>query len=162
MVVNEKHPDTYQALKKNMREYPNVAVHQRDAYELLPAIVPPFEKRGLVLIDPAFEDPNEMAHVNECLSKCAKRWPQGMYLIWLPIVGRKHYDSRDLTHCGFEKFLTVEFYVRSKSSDVEGLIGCSLLFINPPWQIETTLTPLLTYLWEVLHIDPDSTWSIQI
>ncbi len=162
IILNEKHPESYLALKKNVQGYTNVAVHERDAYEFLPALLPPKEKRGLVLIDPAFEDKQEMQHLIACLTQCMRRWPQGLYLIWLPIVGRNDYKVRDLTHIGFEKYLTIEFYIKTPSVDAPGLIGCSLLLINPPWQIETQLHPLLDYLWQVLHKDQASTWSIKV
>lgn len=161
IILNEKHPATYQLLKQNLKAYPNVAIHQRDAYEFLPAVVPPSNKRGLVLIDPAFEDELEMEHVNQCLQKCFLRWPQGMYLIWLPIVGRSYYSASDLQHTGFKKYLNIEFCVNTPLQ-TQGLIGCSLLLINPPWQIETVLKPLLAYLWQRLHQDPSSQWRLSL
>jgi 23S rRNA (adenine2030-N6)-methyltransferase len=161
MILNEKHASTYQHLKECFRGYSHVAIHQRDAYEFLPAVIPPPEKRGLVLIDPAFEDEHEMQYLINCLNKCFQRWPTGMYLIWIPMVGRSYYTANDLMHAGFKKYLTIEFCVNSPKN-AAGLIGCSLLLINPPWQIETQLNPVLEYLWQVLHIDADSTWSLKI
>lgn len=158
-ILNEMHAETYQLLKQKMHAYHNVTIHQRNAYELLPAIVPPLARRGLVLMDPAFEDTNEMQLIKDCLQKCIKRWPQGMYCIWLPIVGRRYYTARDLMHVGFESSLTIEFYVKDIKT-TPGLAGCTLLIINPPWQIEEILNPILKYLWEVLHIDPQSRWKI--
>lgn len=160
IILNEKHEQTYQHLKQNLKAYKNVAIHERDAYEFLPAVIPPKTSRGLVFIDPAFEDKLEIEHLQKCLLKCHARWPQGMYLIWLPIVGRSFYTSSDLQHAGFTQHLTIEFSVNTVSSDTPGLIGSSFLIINPPWQIEATLTPLLQYLWDVLHIDPKSTWKM--
>ncbi|MGA2655177.1 MAG: 23S rRNA (adenine(2030)-N(6))-methyltransferase RlmJ [Gammaproteobacteria bacterium] len=160
IILNEKHPQTYQQLKQNFKSAKNIAIHARDAYELLPALLPPKTARGLAFIDPAFEDKLEMDHLAKCLQKCHQRWPQGIYLIWLPIVGRTFYTPNDLQHAGFSEYLTIEFTVKSELSETPGLIGSSLLLINPPWQIETTLKPLLAYLWEVLHIDASSGWRI--
>lgn len=160
IILNEKHPQTYQQLKQHFKSYKNVAIHERDAYEFLPAILPPKTQRGLVFIDPAFEDKLEMDHLAKCLQKCHQRWPQGIYLIWLPIVGRSFYTANDLQHAGFSEYLTLEFSVKSQSDDAQGLIGSSFLIINPPWQIEESLKPLLAYLWDVLHIDANSGWDM--
>lgn len=160
VILNEKHAATFLQLKENFKGARNVSIHQRDAYEFLPAILPPTNGRGLVLIDPAFEDEQEMEYLRECLQKCFMRWPQGMYLIWLPIVGRSDYHTRDLQYTGFKDYLTIEFNVNRPSSETQGLIGCSLLLINPPWQIETVLEPLLAHLWEILHQDPQSQWRM--
>lgn len=157
LILNEKHPQTYQLLKQNIKR---AAVHQRDAYEFLPAILPPKTNRGLVFIDPAFEDELEMQHLAQCLAKCYERWPQGMYLIWLPVVGRTYYSTSDLQHDGFKNYLSIEFNVDVPSESAQGLIGNSLLLINPPWQIENALNPLLAHLWQVLHNHPQSQWRI--
>jgi 23S rRNA (adenine2030-N6)-methyltransferase len=159
IILNEKHNETYQALKQHLKPFKNIAIHQRDAYEFLPAVLPPKTVRGLVLIDPAFEDDLEMDHLAKCLQKCHTRWPQGMYLIWLPIVGRSFYSTRDLQHAGFQHYLSIEFNV---DTEAQGLIGSSLLIINPPWQIETELHPLLAYLWETLNLNKDSRWNMQL
>lgn len=161
VILNEKHPNTYQQLKNNLKAYKNIAIHQRDAYEFLTAMLPPKEQRGLVFIDPAFEDDAEMEYLQHSLEQCYKRWPQGLYLIWLPIVGRSFYTARDLQHSGFENYLTIEFCVNIPSSNAQGLIGSTLLLINPPWQIEKVLTPMLDYLWQVLHEDAKSRWSLR-
>ncbi len=160
MILNEKHPQTYQHLKQYFKS-DAIAIHQRDAYEFLPAVLPPPTSRGLVLIDPAFEDEHEMEHLRSALFKCVKRWPQGMYLIWLPIVGRSYYTADDLRHSGFKEYLQIEFCV-DLAENSPGLIGCSLLLINPPWQIEETLGPMLAHLWQVLHVDARSQWRMRL
>lgn len=162
IILNEKHHETYQQLKQHLKPYQNIAIHQRDAYEFLPAVLPPKTGRGLVLIDPAFEDDLEMDYLQSCLQKCYQRWPQGVYLIWLPIVGRSFYSANDLQHAGFSHYLTIEFCVNVASKNTPGLIGTTLLIINPPWQIEAALNPLLGYLWQALHINPASKWSLHL
>ncbi len=164
LILNEKHPETYQLLKQNLKGYKNIAIHQRDAYEFLPAILPPATQRGLVLIDPAFEDDLELEHLKQCLFKCQIRWPQGVYLIWLPIVGRSDYTHHGLEHTGFKNYLTIEFYVEAPSIEAQGLIGCSLVIINPPWQFEAVLKPLLSQLWSLLNktkVDSLVKWHIR-
>ena len=82
----ELHPEDAEILKDAFPRDNRLAVHARDAYEGLPALVPPKEKRGLVLIDPPYEEErDDYAPVVELLAKAHAKWPTGMYAIWFPI-----------------------------------------------------------------------------
>ena len=146
MVLNEYHPQVYQALKQYMGRDKSIAVHQRDAYEFLPAVVPPKEKRGLVLVDPPFEKPTEFQDINACLQKALTRWPTGVYLIWSPITGRTPANPTPLVLRSIRQpTLTLEFTVSTLIPQVSGLVGCRYWIINPPFQFESEARTLLTY-----------------
>jgi 23S rRNA (adenine2030-N6)-methyltransferase len=117
MILNEKHPDTATALKASFRYHEQVSIHERDAYELLPAILPLKEiKRALILIDPPFEKKTEMKDIITALEKSLPRFPQAMYLIWVPITDKKARfvipnDLRALLP--EDKHLFIEFWLKN-------------------------------------------------
>ena len=149
MILNERHPEVYVQLKAHCADQ---AIHQRDAYEFLPAVVPPTAKRGLVLIDPPFEKKTEISDMIAALEKSLNRWPQGVYFIWLPITGVHYRDYLTQLHqLPVEESLQIEFWVDELSNEERGLLGCAFYLINPPWQFKETVEPLLQELWNILR-----------
>jgi 23S rRNA (adenine2030-N6)-methyltransferase len=138
LLFNEKRRDVYSKLRKNYLDNPQIFCHQRDAYEFLPAMLPPKIKRALILIDPAYEEPYEDRQVSECVKLCLKKFAQGVFVIWYPIKSKiKTYHSltRWLTHNKID-FLTTEYCWSSLLSENMGIQGSGLLIINPPWKIQ--------------------------
>ena len=78
----------------NFHGKPSVAIHQRDAYEFLPAILPPPVARGLVLIDPPFEKIDESEKIGVMMQKSLKRWSNGIYMIWYPITLQRNWNPQ--------------------------------------------------------------------
>jgi len=125
-----------------------VGVHRRNGYELLPALVPPKERRGLVLIDPPFEAQGEEFDVIlHCLQKAYARWPTGVYALWYPIklketVTRFH---RKVAAAGIPKVLVAELCLHADDTALR-LNGCGMLLVNPPYRFERTLESILQSL----------------
>jgi 23S rRNA A2030 N6-methylase RlmJ len=85
----ELQPEEAEALRGNLRGWPGCAAHARDGYEALSALLPPAEKRGLVLIDPPYEAQlDEFTPIITALKGALARWPQGVYALWYPIKQR--------------------------------------------------------------------------
>ena len=164
MVLNEKHDETYEELKYFF--YPNrqVTVHQRDAYEFLPAILPPKDcRRALILIDPPYENTTEKTDLTVALAKCLKRFAHGMYAIWFPLTEKMpHLElSKDLKALlSTDKNLLLEFTIADPTSIEKGLIGCAMIIINPPWQFRETLQEVLPSLWKILSIRDQGNWRV--
>lgn len=147
-IINELHPEDFLELKRNFKNDEQVACHKRDAYEFLPAILPPILKRGLVLIDPPYEEKDEYEKIIDCLKKSLSRWPNGIYAIWFPIKTEStHIFYNQLLAITTAPILITELTI--KSTDELGLLGTGLVIINPPWQIEEKIEPLLSYLWKL-------------
>jgi 23S rRNA (adenine2030-N6)-methyltransferase len=161
MILNEFHAPTCQRLKQNFHHKSRIAIHQRDAYEFLPAIVPPPASRGVVLVDPPFENKEENLKINLALEKSLKRWAQGIYLIWYPIsVVRSWNSEAAVLHSPVNKYLIAELTIQAQKPHAKGLLGCRLLVINPPWTLAGTLKSLLPHLWEIWNIDRQGGWKV--
>ncbi len=140
-ILVELHPEDSAALRAQFRHDARIHVHHRDGYEALPAFVPPRERRGLVLIDPPYEERDELPALVATLQAAHKRWPSGQYAIWYPIkdqapIARFH---GALAGTGLRKLLIVELV----ATPARALRGSGLVLVNPPWRIEDTLAPLL-------------------
>jgi len=160
MILNEYHPAIYQRLKQNFAGKPRVAIHQRDAYEFLPAILPPAIPRGVVLIDPPFEHKEEDEKIRRVIEKCLKRWANGIYMIWFPITNVRSWNWQViLSQPGIKEYLVAELTIAAENAPGKGLLGCRLLIINPPWKLAETLSILLNYLWKIFNIDNQGSWS---
>ncbi len=149
MVLCELHPTDHPALREGFAGDRPVAVHRRDGYEALKAFLPPPERRGLVLIDPAYERPEEWERVAEGLVTAWRRWPTGILAAWLPLLGSRPEARlyRAVEAGGLRKVLRIELRVRPADSPV-GMNGAGLLVVNPPWQLDQQLTQWLPWLLE--------------
>ncbi len=154
LILNELHPDAHADLQQYFRRKPNIAIHQRNAYEFLPAMLPPKEKRGVVLIDPPFERQSEFQDIHRCLQQSLIRWPTGVYMIWSPITGNTPLNPGAMTLQGIEQpILQLDFMVSPIIPKLSGLVGCRHWFINPPFQFEANARALLQYLKPILKTD---------
>ncbi len=145
----EIEPAEAAALARELRGDRRFGVHCRDGFEALGALLPPAEKRGLVLIDPPYEDPAaELEHVAAALVETARRWPQGVLAAWYPIKlasvsARFH---RSLQAAGLERVLAAELCIHPDDSRAS-LNGSGLVIVNPPWQLDADLRSA----WPALH-----------
>lgn len=152
LIVTELNPHDHATLKEEFSGDAQVSIHLQDAYQGMKAFLPPREKRGLVLIDPAFELRDEYERLVQAIRSTWKRWPSGIYAIWYPIqsqslVTRLHEAIRK---SGIRKVLCAELNKRP-ADQRSGLNGSGMLIINPPWQLESTLETALAYLQRVLE-----------
>jgi 23S rRNA (adenine2030-N6)-methyltransferase len=144
----ELQPDEAAALRGVFRADPRVSVHERDGYEALKSLLPPKEKRGLVLIDPPFEaQDGEFRLIEAALKHAQTRWPTGVYAIWYPIKLRQQIAGfhRWLRNSGFPRVLVAELLVHPDNSALR-LNGTGMAIVNPPWKFERQLEELLPVL----------------
>ena len=156
LILCETQEDEAAALRVLFREDPRVHVHQRDGYAALNALLPPPEKRGLVLIDPPFEaQEGEFAAIEAALGQAHARWPNGVYAVWYPIKSLRTIAPfhRRLAAGPFEKILVAELLVQPDDSPLR-LNGCGMLIANPPWKIDATLAAMLPALCNALAQSP--------
>lgn len=120
------------------------AVHVRDGYEALGALLPPAERRGLVIIDPPYERPDEFAAALAGLRRGHARWPTGCYMLWYPIkgpvaAGKLH---AALLSGSIRRVLCVEL----RAGAAEPGDGSGLIVVNPPWQFDEAVRDALPAL----------------
>ncbi|HEY6433026.1 MAG TPA: 23S rRNA (adenine(2030)-N(6))-methyltransferase RlmJ [Acetobacteraceae bacterium] len=143
----ELHPEDHAALRRLFRDDPRVAVHCRDGWEALGGLLPPSERRGLVLVDPPYEEIDEFAQVAAGLRTGHRRFGAGIFAAWYPIKHRApvrafHNAMKD---SGIRDIVATELWLR-EPLDPARLNGCGMLVINPPYRFEDELTPVLTAL----------------
>jgi 23S rRNA (adenine2030-N6)-methyltransferase len=131
-----------------------VAVHLMDGYQSVKAFMPPKERRGLVLIDPPFEKEGEWKQILSTMEMGLKQFPSGVYAIWYPI---KEHNKVALLHRGLKELNCKEVLIAELCiypDDIpQGLPGCGLAIVNPPWKIAETLSPLVKWIWQRLSIN---------
>ncbi len=150
--------DEFIKLKKNFSGNKKITTLNCNGFELLKSKLPPLEKRGLILIDPAFEkDRNfndDYTQIITYLKEAKKRFQTGIYIIWHPIID-KIIDQENLTNfyqkiaiLGFDNILKLAFGIDvKKTPDSNNKMNkCGLLIINAPWQIESKLNSVLEKL----------------
>ena len=124
-----------------------------DGWTAIGAYVPPKERRGLVLIDPPFEERADFTRLCEVLAAAHRKWPTGIFLLWYPIKTREAPDAlaRRLQRLGIAKMLRSELLVGVPSTDA-GLIGSGLVVVNPPFALESDLRIALPALGRILAL----------
>ena len=147
-ILVEKHPDDSRMLRERFNSYANCKVLPVDGWEALPGLIPPKERRGLVLIDPPYEEPGEFAAALRRIGAAMRRWPTGIVALWYPI---KDPDQTDAEFARAERFqeldsLAIEVFVQSPSERRDRLNGSGLLVVNPPWRLEGEARLLLPAL----------------
>jgi 23S rRNA (adenine2030-N6)-methyltransferase len=86
--ISELHKTDHAILDSNIGKDKRFRVFQKDGYQLLRSALPPSERKGVVLIDPPFEKANEFGRLEESLKLAIQRWPQGNFIVWLPVKDR--------------------------------------------------------------------------
>ena len=116
--------------------------------------MPPKERRGLVLVDPPFEQDGDFFRLARGLAAAHRKWATGIYALWYPIKGRSEPDAlaKALRRLGIGKMLRAELIV-APLSDPTRLNGCGLILVNPPWTLESELSVLLPALAGILGRD---------
>ncbi len=147
LVCCELHPEDFAVLRRRFARADNVAVHLRDGYEAMMALLPPPERRGLVLVDPPYEAPDEFARLVAALRAAHARFATGVFVAWYPIKHRAPVRAfhTAMQASGIRDVVAVEFLLR-EPLDAARLNGCGLLVVNPPWQFEDDARAILDAL----------------
>ena len=138
LMAIEKHPEEHAVLAaalKPMRQAPAIL---SDGYRELAKLVPPHERRGLVLIDPPYEDENEFAIAAQALIAAHRRFATGIFVLWYPVKDRTAVEAAigELLNVGIPRLLRVELDIglaADDADDAERLSAAGLLVVNPPF-----------------------------
>jgi 23S rRNA (adenine2030-N6)-methyltransferase len=136
LIACELEPRAAAALSRHLRGSPAAKVMAIDGWIALNAYVPVKERRGLVIVDPPFEQPDDLTRLAEGVTAAHRKWPTGIYLMWYPIKDRDGADRfiRRMRRAGMERCLRVEFAVSAPEPD-GGLSACGMVVVNPPWKL---------------------------
>ena len=146
--LNEKHPEDGQLLKANMKYDRRVAVHLGEGWHVPRALLPTAQKRAVLLIDPPFEQADELQRCAQAMKESIARMRQAVVAIWYPIKEQRQLKRfyQDLQGTGAPKLLRVELLVHAADNADVGLNGSGLAIANPPWGLEDELRSVLPWL----------------
>ncbi len=160
--ANELHEPTFDALRHNLASFKNARPMRMDAYECIRAHIPPKERRGLVLIDPPFEEKNEFETLARQMQQWKKRWENGVAILWYPIkahlpVAALKDAARNL---GFRRTWCVETLILPRDGP-ETLNGCGVIVFNTPYTIPERVEALLPFLKDAISLcEMSSAWEV--
>ena len=172
----ELHPTEGKNLAQHFRKLDTHATHQGirlpkkqtmiyalDGFDGLKAQLPPPSRRGLILIDPSYEDKRDYRRVKEALADALIRFATGMYMVWYPLLNRM--ESRQmfskLKQLPTQNWLHVTLTIRTPAPDGFGLHSSGLFIINPPHVLHTTLKETMPYLVQALGEDSNAGFTLE-
>ncbi|MCV2884131.1 23S rRNA (adenine(2030)-N(6))-methyltransferase RlmJ [Aestuariibacter sp. AA17] len=165
-ILMELHSDEIHHLKR-LQRHERVAIHHRDGFEGVVALTPPNPKRGLVLIDPPYEQASEYGTLFDALSDAIARWQTGVYAIWYPLLSVRAKEKAGMSEALVEKLpsLPVKSVLDIRLSVCEnhenaGMFGSGMVIINAPWQFDEHIYPALEELTPLLATDSGANFSI--
>jgi 23S rRNA (adenine2030-N6)-methyltransferase len=150
LVVCEREPNAARALATFVHGDTRAKAVEIDGYTALNAYVPPKERRGLVLIDPPYEQPDEFERLAQALAAAHRKWPTGIYALWYPIKNPRETAAfaRRVAASGIARVLRAELTLARAAG--ERLGGSGLIVVNPPWRLQEEVSVLLPALAEAL------------
>jgi 23S rRNA (adenine2030-N6)-methyltransferase len=159
LVLCELHPEEASRLREAMGPSRSIQVHEDDGYRRLKSLVPPAERRGLVLIDPPFEQPEELLQLSSAFIAAHRKWPTGVYLLWFPIKdhGMLERFVAELKSSLITKLSLVTLDV----GRAEGLSKTGLVLANAPYTLEADWAPALDWLAKTLAQGARATGRIE-
>lgn len=157
----ELHPADAEALAATVRRDRRVKVHAQDGYAAIKSMLPPPERRGMVLIDPPYERRDEFAALEQAVVDGIKRFAGGTFALWYPIkdaleIANFHARLEDL---GVPKTLSIDLMVRRSRRGLPRLDGCGYVFINPPYGMLAGLERVMPFLSGLLALDDGAGWT---
>ena len=150
----ELHPTEFLNLKKNFEDDLRIIIENEDSYKRLSKLLPPKEKRAVILIDPSYELKDEYEKVSRMLSSCYKKFPLGVYIIWYPVLSNKKSESFVLNILK-ENYKNLSHIEMITDNSNDGMQGSGLFIINCPWSIEKDIKKSLETIFNCLKKSND-------
>ncbi|WP_062064790.1 23S rRNA (adenine(2030)-N(6))-methyltransferase RlmJ [Cellvibrio sp. OA-2007] len=147
LYLHELHPADYQFLRDCMRDDKRIKVADEDGFAGLQALLPPPDRRALVLIDPSYEVKSDYQHLIKQLIQAHKRFATGTYAIWYPVVLRQRIDEMELAlkKSGIKNIQLMEFGLQADNPEY-GMTSSGMIVINPPWTLWRAMEEALPWL----------------
>jgi 23S rRNA (adenine2030-N6)-methyltransferase len=152
-VCFELHPEEFRLLTVQLKNDRRFMVRKEDGLAGLKSLLPPPSRRGLVLIDPSYEEKTDYTAVPKIMAEALRRFPTGTYIIWYPLL-RRHGESEQfpekLLRLSRNRRCTAEIYTAPRNQPPEnsprGMYGSGLALVNPPWTLKGALEETLPIL----------------
>lgn len=160
----ELHSTESRVLREHFaKDAPRVLVQAGDGFDGLKSVLPPPSRRGIVLIDPSYEDKRDYARARAALVDAMQRFATGIYVLWYPIVQRRESQQfpESLKRLQRKDWLHVALTVKAPAADGFGLHGSGLFIFNPSWDLPAMLTEAMPYLVKVLGQDASASYVLE-
>jgi len=160
----EMHPADLAALQARFKAAGRqVQVRGEDGFAGLLGILPPVTRRAIVLIDPSYEVKSDYRRVEEVLKGSLKRFAQGTYLVWYPLLRRSGAQvlRERLRRLGIDAWLQVELQVQRPPAGGAGMYGSGVFVINPPWNLPDQLAAVMPTLRDTLALDAGADFVLE-
>ncbi len=140
-----------------------ISVQPTDGFAGLKAVLPPASRRGLVLVDPSYEDRADYAKVVTAMEDALQRFATGVYAVWYPQVQRPESKALpgQLKQLAGKNWLHATLKVMAPAKDGLGLHGSGMFVFNPPWKLEETLRESMPVLVRLLGQDRKASYSLE-
>ena len=145
----ELHSNEFLNLNNNFKDDSRITIEKEDCYQKLIKIIPPKEKRAVILIDPSYELKDEYDKVTKLVSSCYKKFPLGIYIVWYPVLKNKKSEGfvKNFLELKFKNLTHIEI-ITDKTN--KGMQGSGLFIINTPYSIVKDISPSLDLLFNNL------------
>lgn len=162
LFLHELHPADFQFLRDCMRDDKRIRVENEDGFTSLQALLPPPDRRALVLIDPSYEVKSDYQHLIKQVIQAHKRFATGTYVIWYPVVSRQRIDEMELAlkKSGIKNIQLMEFGVHADSLE-HGMTSSGMIVINPPWTLWGAMEETLPWLVDTLTENGDGFYRLE-
>jgi 23S rRNA (adenine2030-N6)-methyltransferase len=151
LFAHELHPADFRSLQNLLRSQKNTKALREEGMQSLLSLVPPPEKRGLVLIDPSYEVKQDYQKVTSQLVMAHKRFATGTYLLWYPVVSRSRIDEieKTLKKSGIRNIQLFELAIAPDAHEA-GMTASGIVVINPPWTLWKAMEQALPFAVDLL------------
>ena len=162
LVLCEMHSTDLPLLETMFRTDRRVHCHKEDGYRFGAGLVPPIERRGLVLMDPSYELAGEYDTAIATIAKLHLKFSTGTYALWYPILDERRSDSlrRRLEQFPIRDVLHLALRIADKKSQ-PGMYGSGMIVVNPPWTLRAAMETALAFLAERLGMSRVAAFEIE-
>ncbi len=159
LVLHELHPSEVPLLRETLARDSRCLVRQEDGFAGCIALLPPRERRGLIMIDPPYELKQDYEQALKTLRSAHRRFATGTYALWYPVVERARITTleRELRGSGIPRIQLYELGIRADQPG-HGMTASGMIVINPPWSLTATLETTLPWLADRLGVDGQGHW----
>ena len=164
LVAIEKHPEECRALRNALSPFPSARAISGDGYTQLSRLLPPPERRGVVLIDPPYEEDKELEQMARLLADAFWRFANGVYLMWLPLKDGSSAGALagEIRNTGATKLLLLSLDVGRAINDPPGkLSAAGLLVINPPYGLDAEMRAASAEFLPLLRRGPKASFGVE-
>lgn len=152
----ELHPTDERILNAYLGRRPHTKVTLGDGFASIKGELPPPSRRGVVLIDPSYELKVDYAKALAAVREALQRFAEAVILVWIPqlqLMESAQLPQRLAATADAHAprgWLHARLTVDQADSRGFGLIGSSMVVINPPHTLRAMLDQTMPVLTELL------------